>query len=250
MAIDNRTALDKLHQQRAATAGASAADYAGTAVISGSQDLEMRHAVFHVISIDNGLGLDQKQSETEPGQPSQDDPTELGFGAWSNPLGRLKFYICKIRFDVLRWVQGRLHRTEVAFLKAAIDELVDMDGKPLPLIALYMTENTTDSTDQAEQPVMIWTRKGIRCLVPMIFEAGAQGLTGAGGGSSRVTRFYTDGGMFCVNMQDDPLGITEQHPEGVRVPRAVKYQIIPTAAHPNIVTADESTWVAIGESEL
>ena len=55
----------------------------------------------------------------------------------------------------------------------------------------------------------------------------------------RVTRFYTDGGDFVVNMQDDMGNV-----------RAVKYRITPTEEFPDIVTADETTWEAVGVAEL
>ena len=50
--------------------------------------------------------------------------------------------------------------------------------------------------------------------------------------SERVTRFYTDGGRCCVNVQDD------QFPKV----RLVKYQIM----DPN----DESTWIPMGETVI
>lgn len=198
---DHRTALDKLHQQRKAAAATRAVvgGVAGPQEVSGSQNLEMRHAVFHVISEDNGLGLDQKQSETEPGQPSLDDPVEFGSGAWANPLGRLKWYIGKIRRDVLRWKDGRVHRTSIGFHKDAVDELFDGDGKPMPLGAEYLTPGVDSSLDSDEQPVFIYTRSGFRILVPLYAEGGIVGAS-AGGTSQQL---WDGTGMYFAQMQND-----------------------------------------------
>ena len=189
---------------------------------------DLPHAIFGAASV-NELELRQKSKaesqdplDPDPSQPSHDDPVAFRFGAWANPLGRLKWYIAKISLDVLRWVDGKIHRTEVGFIKFAVDELYNNDGKPLPMVAIYLTENATDSTDQAQQPVMIWTRAGIRCLVPFIVEAGINAPV-----TSKVTRFYTDHGRYVVNWQDD-----------TGWPSGVVYD-----THDSI---DESTWTHVG----
>ena len=191
---------------------------------------DLPHAIFGEIS-PNEIGLDQKSkaesgdpNDLDPGQPSMDDPVGLGFGAWARPLGRLKYYLAKIRLDVLRWKDGKKHRTEVGFIKLAVDELFDNDGHPVPMIAFFLTENDEDSSDQAEQPVLTLTRKGIRIHVPIV-----EGGIGAAPG--RVTRFYTDGGKFAINWQDDT-----GEPSGI---------IYATKG-----TTDESQWVAIGKVPL
>lgn len=186
---------------------------------------DLPHAELVEISV-NEIGLIQKQSETEPGQPSHDDPVALGFGAWARPLQRLKYYIGKIRIDALRWKDGRRHHTEVGFVKLAVDELVDMDGQPVPMVALYLTENDTDSSDQAQQPVAIFTRRGIRFLAPVSIEAGINAPV-----PSRVSRFYSDDGRFCFNVQ----GPTSGQPTGA---------IIQYDTHDS---PDESTWTAVGK---
>lgn len=156
---------------------------------------EMRDADFGAVSV-NELGIDQKGDAA--GQPIHDDPVGLRFGAWANPLGRAKWYIAKISLDVLRWAQGQKHRTEIGFLKFAVDELFDKDDWPVPMVALFLTENVNDSTDAAMQPVVIFTRKGIRFLAPCAFEAGANL---AGGGDRAVLR--SPNGRYELEMQDD-----------------------------------------------
>lgn len=185
---------------------------------------DLPHADFYRVSV-NEIALDQKQSDTEPGQPSHDDPVAFRFGAWANPkdrerpLGRLKWYIAKISLDVLRWIQGRKSRTEIGFLKLAVDELFDMDGKPVPMVALFLTENTEDSFDDAMAPVAIFTRSGIRFLVPVY------GMNQSV--APKVTRFYADNGKYCFNVQGDTDG-----------------QIIRYDTHGS---ADETTWTATGK---
>ena|SRR3990167_1733161 len=189
---------------------------------------DLPHAVLEECSV-NEIALRQKSKaesqdpdDPDPSQPSQDDPVGFRIGAWANPLGRLKWYIGKISLDVLRFVQNTIHRTEVGFIKMAIDELFDNDGKPLPMVAIYLTSNTTGSSDADQQPVMIWTRAGIRCLVPFIVEAGINAPV-----TSKVTRFYTDHGRYVVNWQDD-----------TGWPSGVVYD-----THDSI---DESTWTHVG----
>ncbi len=199
------------------------------------------HAVLEVIS-PNEIELRQKSKREAqddsypnplaPDVASLEDPIGSGVGAWARPLGRLKYYLAKLRYDVLRWKDSKIHRTEVGFKKIAIDELFDGDGKPMPLIAEYLTPNDEDSSDQAEQPVYIITRSGMRILVPLHVEAG---ITGAvlpeQMQPQKVSRFYSDGGRFCFNVQDDEA-----------FPKFVIYD-----THQS---ADESTWTAVKQLRI
>ena len=162
---------------------------------------DLPHAELKEVAV-NEIALDQKQEGTS-GQPSLDDPVAFRWGAWANPLGRLKWYIAKLSMDVLRWKDARVHRTEVGFIKLAIDELIDNDGQPVPMVALFLTGNTTGSSDEDQQPVAIFTRRGIRFLAPVTVEAGINTTV-----NPRVTRFYTDHGRFFINWQDDTGGPT------------------------------------------
>ena len=176
-------------------------------------DLDMRDAEFRVIS-PNELGILQKDDPVGSGIPQHDDPVGLGFGAWARPYGRLKYYLGKIRLDVLRWVNGRRHHTEVGFLKLAVDELFDNDGHPVPMVAIYLTESDEGSSDQGQQPVAVFTRRGIRLCVPVFVEAG---LVGGGGGGGMPSSFTSDHRRYIYNVQDDP---TDEYPHG----RIVQYR--------------------------
>lgn len=161
------------------------------------------HAELREVAV-NEIALDQRQEGTT-GQPTLDDPVALRFGSWANPLGRTKWYIAKISLDVLRWVSGAIHRTEIGFLKLAVDELFDMDGKPLPMVALYLAKNTTGSADSDQQPVAIFTRDGIRFLVPVY------GMMTQTGPAPKISRFYSDDGRYCFNVQGDDGGKIVQY---------------------------------------
>ena len=187
---------------------------------------ELPHAELREVAV-NEIAVDQT-SQTErpsqygpdlPDQPSLDDPVALRFGAWANPLGRLKWYISKISMDVLRWKDSKIHRTEVGFIKLAVDELYDNDGWPVPQVALFLTNNTIGSSDFDQQPVAIFSRRGIRFMAPVSCEAGCScGSSGGSGGP--VTRFYTDHGKFMINWKDDtgfPRGVAYDTSTGAAV---------------------------------
>ena len=207
---DNRTSLDDV----VATAHASATtdDVSGTLGVSES-GIDLRDSEFIPIS-PNELGHLQKDAPIGSGIPQHDDPVGYGVGAWARPFGRLKYYLGKFRMDVLRWNNGQRHHTEVGFLKWAIDELVNNDGKPIPMFAVYLTESDEGSSDQGQQPVAIFTRRGIRLLVPVFVEAG---IVGGGGGGGIPSAFQSDDGRYLYNVQGDP---TPEYPYG----RIVQYR--------------------------
>src|SRR3990167_9242242 len=160
---------------------------------------DLPHAILRVVSV-NEIGFDQKCNPD--GSPTLDDPIKLRLGAYAGE--RNQFYIGTISFDVLRLDgQGLPHRTEVGFLKFAIDETVDHDKDPVPMVELFLTTNLRDSTDAAMQRVFTASRKGVVFHVPAIMNAGsAQGALPP----ARVTRFYSDDGQFCYNVQGDRGG--------------------------------------------
>ena len=225
--IDNRTMLDKQHQVglRASHASSVFAPLSGesSGVIADMTDAELK-----IVSV-NEIGLDQKMSETEQGQPRHDDPVALRYGAWARPLGRIKYYLAKISLDALHWSGqvNRPHRTEVGFFKLAIDELYDGDGHPLPMITLNLTENDSSSNDADMQPVATFTRNGIRFYVPVFMEGGQSAGPAA---PSRVSRFYSDDGRYVYNVQGDP---TPEFPLG----RIVQYN--------RNNTDDETLWTPV-----
>lgn len=228
--LDNRTALDKLHaaeSARRSEAAEAARRNAGVSALlgAGQSGIDLDEAEFIPISV-NEASILQKMSETEPGQPRLDDPVALGMAAWARPLARLKYYVGKFRMDAMRWKDGKRHFTSLGFIKRAVDELFDGDGRPLPMWAIYLTENDDVSTDAAEQPVAIFTRRGIRFLVPVLMEAG--GSTGGSG----------SGGAFLRA----PGAQTELHCQGDG--NAVMYDVRPGIIQPEGAN-DRNGWVAL-----
>ena len=176
-------------------------------------------AVFHVVSV-NEIALDQRDSVDVPGTPQHDDPVKFRLGAFI-PADRNKFYIGAISFDVLRRKDGTIHRTEVGFLKFAVDEFVEADGDPVPMVELFLGTSAEGSTDADIDRVMTISRKGCRFTVPIE----APGITAAG----IVHRFFTDDGRFCYHFQGPASG----QPEGA----GIKYD-----THHSV---NESEWIAI-----
>lgn len=130
---------------------------------------ELPHAVLHEVAV-NEIAFDQKHNPD--GTPTLDDPIKLRFGAFRPPDGRGKFYIGCIGFDVLRWKDGQVHRTEVGFIKLAIDETRDGDGKPMPMIEFFLTKGIDDSTDAANDRVSTFSRSACIARVPLFPDAG------------------------------------------------------------------------------
>ena len=192
---------------------------------------EGRDAVLTWVSA-NEIGLDQKDLKESPGVPQHDDPSKFRFGVWNLPRG--KFYVGTIGMDVLkRNENGTIEREEVGFIKLAVDEMVDNDGDPVPMVEIFLAPKVGQSQDEDMQRVLTISRKGAIFYVPV---TGVAALPPEQKAPTKTTRFYTDGGKFCINWQDDQNSV-----------RAVTYRCKPTAQYPNINPADESTWVAVGE---
>lgn len=181
---------------------------------------DLPHAVLHEVAV-NELGFDQKYNAD--GTPTLNDPIKFRFGAFI-PLGANKFYIGCIGFDVLRIKDGKVHRTEVGFLKFAVDEVVDGDKDPVPMVELFLTRNSEDSTDAAEDRVFTVSRKGMTVHVPLVANTVPAPPSPQ---ASRVTRFFSDDGAFCFNVQGDDGG------------KLVQYRIVDPS--------DESTWVPVAQ---
>lgn len=206
MNTDNRTELDKLHPPSTANARALSYLQSVTAAALSGNGIEMTDATFGPISV-NELGLDQKMDQSNPGQPQHDDPVGTGKGAWANPMGRDKWYIGKERYDVLRWKDGRTHRTEVGFKKIAVDELFDGNHKPEPMVAEYLTPGVDGTRDEDEQPVTMLSRSGFRITVPIYAEAGIVGFSGASapppGVDGHPHAMWAPNGLWVTQQQDD-----------------------------------------------
>lgn len=84
--------------------------------------------------------------------------------------------------------------------------------------------------DKAMEPAVQYLHDGIIYHKPVTFLAGAN--LGPAGGGGRATRFYTDHGEFCFNMQDDGEGL----------PTGIVY-----ATHHSL---DESAWTAVGRLKV
>lgn len=155
-------------------------------------------AQLRVVSV-NEIALDQKDDPANPGRPQHDDPVKFRLGAYV-PADRNKFYIGTISFDVLRRKDGKVHRTEVGFVKLAVDEFVEGDGDPVPMVELFLGTNSEGSTDADIDRVFTISRKGVRFTVP-----------GAGGGgfdARQVRRMWSTDGLFFTQQQDDGNFVT------------------------------------------
>ena len=149
-------------------------------------------AQLHIVSV-NEIALDQKDSVDVPGTPQHDDPVKFRLGAFI-PADRNKYYIGTISFDVLRRKDGKIHRTEVGFFKLAVDEFVEGDGDPVPMVELFLGTNSEGSTDADIDRVFTISRKGVRFTVPG---------GGAGFDARQVRRMWSNDGLFFTQQQDD-----------------------------------------------
>lgn len=168
-------------------------------------DLEQAHV--HAVS-PNELAFDQK--DDGQGHAAWDDPIKLRFGAFDQADG--KFYIAAISLDVLsRRSDGSIHRREVGMIKLAVDEMVDRDGDPVPMIAVFLAphKDRTDDKDM-DPPILLMSRKGLIVNVPMLGSS-----TSAISGRSS---FMSDNGRYLYNVQGDP---TPEYPHG----RIVQYDV-------------------------
>ena len=139
----------------------------------------------------NEVGFDQLDLTAEPGTPQHDDPSKFRFGAWWLPRG--KFYIGILGMDVLRRRDnGSIHREEVGFVKLAVDEMVDGDGDPVPMVQFYLAPKVGQSSDADMQPVMTISRKGVRFHVD---------TNASGGGPQSFLR--SPSGQYEMEIQDD-----------------------------------------------
>ena len=167
---------------------------------------DLPHAVLREVSV-NEIALDQKENPDAPGTPSLDDPVKFRLGAYP-PAGRRKFYLGTISFDVLR---SGGHRTEVGFLKFAVDEFVEADGDPVPMVELFLTRTTDNSTDAGIDRVLTISRKGCRLTVPLSAPSFSAPII-----SAPPSRFRSDNSRYVYNVQGDP---TPEYPHG----RIVQY---------------------------
>ena len=96
---------------------------------------------------------------------------------------------------MLRRKDGKVHRTEVGFLKFAVDEFVEGDGAPVPMVELFLGHDSEGSNDADVDRVFTISRKGVRFTVP----GGGEG----GFDDRRVQRMWSSDGLFFTQQQDD-----------------------------------------------
>ena len=153
----------------------------------------------------NELTLAEKQSAH--------DPTKLRIVGWVPDS--MNGYMGAFSANVAAGSDDNLIQYEKILIGFKID--------PDPCIDIYMqrTRHTTEDRDMVH--VMRLSVAGLELKVPLV-----TGTTG----SSRVTRFYTDGGKFMINWQDDtgqPVGVVYSTNNG---------------------SADETTWKAVGTVQI
>ena len=120
-------------------------------------------------------------------------------------------------FDVINEVSEGNHRTEVAVIVGGYN------GKGGE-VGVCVWDGVEPISDAGQPKVMEWRHDEIEFKVPIK-------APNLGSANSRPSRFYTDGGKFCINWQDD----TGQ-------PSGVVY-----ATHGS---ADESKWTAVGRLNM
>lgn len=125
----------------------------------------------------------------------------------------------KVSFDRITEVAEQNRRTELAFLHGTTSHLNAGE------LSITVWNGTEPITDASQQKVAEFRHNEIEFRVPVKFAGGAIA------GSARVTRFYTDGGKFCFNFQDD-----------TGLPAGIVYD-----THGN---ADETTWTAVGRLNM
>lgn len=163
---------------------------------------DLPHAVLRQAS-PNEISFDQKDDGS--GYPTMEDPIKLRFGAWNLPRG--KYYIGTIGMDVLRRDgNGNITREEVGFIKLAVDEMVDGDGDPVPMIELFLAPKVGQSQDTDMERVVTISRKGAIFRVPT--NASGKAITDRmiSGDSRFVTIQQGDGNFVTYDSSLGPVG--------------------------------------------
>ena len=182
------------------------------------------HAILEWVS-PNESGLNQLCDEH--GKPTWDDPVKLRMGAYRPRDGRKHFYLGIWGGDILtKQGSGSPHRDERAFVAIKHD---NNDGQQAVPCFEFYAQRTAESTSDADMLCLArLSSKGLE-LDPkhqapnmQITVRGVPVGSGGGSGGVRVTRFYTDGGKFLINWQDDtgePSGIVYETATGEAVGR-------------------------------
>ena len=124
-------------------------------------------------------------------------------------------------FDIIETVAEGSGRIEAAILVGGTN---GVGGE----VGVCIWDGTRPITDASQRKVMEWRHDEIEIKVPLRVSGG---VIGGSLPNSRVTRFYTDGGKFAINWQDDtgnPVGVV----------------------YKTNSTTDESQWVAVGKVRI
>lgn len=157
----------------------------------------------------NEVSIDQK--EAPDGSSTFDDPVKLRFGAYRPADGRRSFYLGAISMDVLEADGPEPRRREKGFIALKLD--------PDPVIELFLQKRADTTEDRDMVRVLSISENYCEFYVPV------RGLPTVA--PSRVTRFYSDDGRYCFNVQGDLGGHIVQYDTNG--------------------TADEAQWTAVGE---
>lgn len=159
-------------------------------------------------------------------------------------------------------------RIEMAFVAVTQNEYVRGDNRNFSsMLKLYMRDEripeVNGNADPKYVPMVVLycgNTKGHPALEvhPTVAAALRQIVGSVGGGAlpGRISRFYTDGGKFCVNYQDDQdTGNDPVHADGspdyatkTRRVRSITYRCLPTTQYPHIDPNNEATWIPVSES--
>lgn len=132
----------------------------------------------------NELAIDERRG--------LNDPVALRFGGWDDPGHE---YVAKISFDLLQGDEADPVRKEQGFIGLLFD--------PDPCLDLFLQATFGEHEDATMTRVARFSAKGIELLAPML------GMTAPTLG--RPTRFYSDDGRYCFNVQGDEGGKIVQY---------------------------------------
>lgn len=168
----------------------------------------LEHATLRAYA--NEIALDAKHHEDFK------DPVKFRFGTWWKDL-----YISLIGADILTGDEGNPRRNERGFFGIRHNDSYPKEDTAHEFVVNLTLPN--QEGDEAQKLVFRLTHDSLELF-------GRKVNLGTGS-SGAITRFYTDGGKFAVNWQDD----TGQ-------PSGIVYE-----THGS---TDESTWTAVGRVRI
>lgn len=172
----------------------------------------------------NELQFDAKKSA-----PS--DPIGLRFGSWGPGT------IVKLSADILGGDDNDLNnaprRSERILIELRTDDHPDATANAGCVEVYLQSDPVGQETDRGEALVARLTRRaGLELFVPLNAYAGVPRW--AGGVGSRVSRFYSDDGYYCFNVQGPGSG----QPDGA----IIQYKIVDDNG---ALIVDETQWTLV-----